>query len=172
MHTVVTWNDGDWLRVPKAYSSLVKVRLKYICLIPTLTSYLPSGEDEVDEDDSDDEEFHYPGTSPNETMRAPSITSNTTDYFGRASSTRGPTDLTPHLSQASEFRVPTHEAPQKVMTSRWTPPTPHQLHAQWERDDAVTSCRECRRRFTFLNRRVRCAFSAALRHVTDVLCSM
>ncbi|KAH8106102.1 hypothetical protein BXZ70DRAFT_886506 [Cristinia sonorae] len=109
-------------------------------------------EDDWDEDDSDDEEFHYPGTSPVETMRAPSIMSNTTDYFGRSSS-RGPADLTPHLSQASEFRVPTHEAPQKVLTPRWTPPTPHQLHAQWERDETVTQCRECRRRFTFINRR-------------------
>ncbi|TCD66928.1 hypothetical protein EIP91_000706 [Steccherinum ochraceum] len=111
------------------------------------------GEDNFDEDESDDEEFHYPGTSPLETLRAPSIMSNTTDYFGRASSSRGPTDLTPHLSQASEFRVPTHEAPQKVMTPRWTAPTPHQLHAQWERDDAVTQCRDCHRRFTFINRR-------------------
>ena len=89
-----------------------------------------------------------------DTARAPSIRSTTTDYFGRATSSRGPTDLTPHLSQAPEFRVPTHEAPQKVLTPRWSAPSPHQLHATWERDDQVSECRECRRRFTFLNRRV------------------
>ncbi|KAI1796260.1 FYVE zinc finger-domain-containing protein, partial [Ganoderma leucocontextum] len=116
---------------------------------------LISGEDGVDiDDDDDDEEFHYPGASPEEaTVRAPSIWSTTTDYFGRASSSRGPTDLTPHLSQAPEFRVPTHEAPQKVLTSRWSTPSPQSLHATWERDDQVSECRECRRRFTFLNRR-------------------
>ncbi|KII94682.1 hypothetical protein PLICRDRAFT_96167, partial [Plicaturopsis crispa FD-325 SS-3] len=75
-----------------------------------------SADDDLDIDgDSSDEEFHYPGSSPS----------------------RGPTDLTPHLSQAPEFRVPTHEAPQKVMTPRWTAPTPHQVHAQWERDETV-----------------------------------
>ncbi|OBZ76329.1 hypothetical protein A0H81_03981 [Grifola frondosa] len=108
---------------------------------------------EVDDDDSDDE-FHYPGSSP-QTIRPASIRSSTTDYFSRASGSgsRGPTDLTPHLSQAPEFRVPTHEAPQKVLAPRWTPPTPHQVHAQWERDETVNECRECRRRFNFLNRR-------------------
>lgn len=99
------------------------------------------------------------------THRAPSIRSTTTDYFGRATSSRGPTDLTPHLSQAPEFRVPTHEAPQKVLTPRWSTPSPHSLHAIWERDDHVSECRECRRRFTFLNRRVSrfliCDFSCA-----------
>ncbi|KAJ8464010.1 hypothetical protein ONZ51_g9875 [Trametes cubensis] len=109
-----------------------------------------------DDDDDDDEEFHYPGaSSPPLTARPSSIRSGTTDYFGRASGSgsRAPTDLTPHLSQAPEFRVPTHEAPQKVLTPRWSPPVPHQVHAQWERDDAVSECRDCRRRFTFLNRR-------------------
>lgn len=109
-------------------------------------------DDEIDDDDSDDE-FHYPGSEPVHTPRAPSIRSSTTDYFARSGS-RGPTDLTPHLSQAPEFRVPTHEAPQKVLTPRWTPPTPHQIHAQWERDDSVSECRECKRRFNFLTRRV------------------
>ncbi|OCH90699.1 FYVE-domain-containing protein, partial [Obba rivulosa] len=109
-------------------------------------------DDDIDDDDSD-EEFHYPGAESVETPRAPSIRSSTTDYFTRPTSSRAPTDLTPHLSQASEFRVPTHEAPQKVLTPRWTPPTPHQVHAQWERDDAASECRECRRRFNFLNRR-------------------
>lgn len=40
------------------------------------------------------------------------------------------------------------------MTPGWTQPTPHQVHAQWERDDAASECRECHRRFTFLSRRV------------------
>jgi len=66
------------------------------------------------------------------------------------------TDLTPQLSQAPEFRVPTHEAPQKVLTPRWTPPTPHQVHAQWERDETVSDCRGCKRRFTFLFRKHHC----------------
>ncbi|KAI0082564.1 FYVE-domain-containing protein [Panus rudis PR-1116 ss-1] len=117
------------------------------------------GEEELDDDDSDDEEFHYPGSSPPSSARPPSIrstTTATTDYFSRASSSRRPTDLTPHLSQAPEFRVPTHEAPQKVLTPRWTPPTPHQVHAQWERDETVQQCRECRRRFGFITRRHHC----------------
>ncbi|EMD40637.1 hypothetical protein CERSUDRAFT_43468 [Gelatoporia subvermispora B] len=109
-------------------------------------------QDDIDDDDSDDE-FHYPGAESIETPRAPSIRSSNTDYFTRPTSSRAPTDLTPHLSQAPEFRVPTHEAPQKILTPRWTPPTPHQVHAQWERDDDVTECRECWRRFNFLNRR-------------------
>lgn len=118
-------------------------------------AYLPT-EDYYDEDDDDDddEEFHYPGSSPVETTRPASIRSSGTDYFTRSSTPRGPTDLTPHLSQAPDFRVPTHEAPQKVLTPRWTPPVPHQIHAQWERDEEVTQCRECRRRFGFLTRRV------------------
>ncbi|KAI0650620.1 FYVE zinc finger-domain-containing protein [Trametes meyenii] len=119
---------------------------------------LISGDDDQDfDDDDDDEEFHYPGApSPPLTARPPSLRSTTTDYFTRASGSGTPrnlVDLTPHLSQAPEFRVPTHEAPQKVLTPRWTAPTPHQVHAQWERDETVSECRECRRRFTFLNRR-------------------
>ncbi|KAK7695501.1 hypothetical protein QCA50_000137 [Cerrena zonata] len=109
-------------------------------------------EPELYDDDSDDESFHYPGSSTEHT-RPSSIRSTATDYFGRSSSSRGPTDLTPHLSQAPEFRVPTHEAPQKVLTPRWTPPTPHQVHAQWERDETVSECRECKRRFGFITRR-------------------
>ncbi|KAI0321846.1 hypothetical protein OF83DRAFT_162573 [Amylostereum chailletii] len=111
-----------------------------------------------DDDDDDDDEFHYPGSSPVETMRAPSVTgrSYTTDYFGRGGGSRGPTDLTPHLSQAPEFRVPTHEAPQKVITPMYTPPTPHEVHARWERDHHVQNCRDCQRRFTFLVRRHHC----------------
>lgn len=115
------------------------------------------GEDEYDDDDSDEESFHYPGSSPHETIRPPSVRSSNTDYFSRsASTTRGPTDLTPHLSQASEFRVPTHEAPQKVLSPRWTPPTPHQVHPTWERDEAVSQCRACARRFNFITRRHHC----------------
>ncbi|KAH9940598.1 hypothetical protein B0H21DRAFT_794571 [Amylocystis lapponica] len=110
-------------------------------------------EDEGVDDEDSDEEFRYPGSEIADTPRAPSLRSSVTDYFSRASGSRGPTDLTPHLSQAPEFRVPTHEAPQKVLTPRWTPPTPHQVHAQWERDEAVSECRECRRRFNFLTRR-------------------
>ncbi|RDX53968.1 hypothetical protein OH76DRAFT_1453700 [Lentinus brumalis] len=116
---------------------------------------LISGDDDLDlDDDDDDDEFHYPGASTPGTARPPSLRSTTTDYFNRSfgSSSRGPTDLTPHLSQAPEFRVPTHEAPQKVLTPR-AAPTPHSVHATWERDDAVSECRDCRRRFTFLNRR-------------------
>ncbi|KZP12103.1 hypothetical protein FIBSPDRAFT_870598 [Athelia psychrophila] len=118
-----------------------------------------SGDDddaaEDDDGDSSDEEFqfHYPGSSPTGTMRAPSIRSSTTDYFSRPSNSRTPTDLTPQLSQAPEFRVPTHEAPQKVLTPRWMAPTPHQINAQWERDEHVHQCRDCRRRFNFLTRR-------------------
>ncbi|KIJ70229.1 hypothetical protein HYDPIDRAFT_78867 [Hydnomerulius pinastri MD-312] len=115
---------------------------------------LISGSDDGfgDDDDDDDEEFHYPGYSLPGTVRAPSVRSSSADYFSRPSVSRGPTDLTPHLSQAPEFRVPTREAPQKMVTSRWQP-TPHQVHAQWERDDAVTACNDCRRRFSFILRR-------------------
>jgi len=65
-------------------------------------------------------------------------------------------DLTPHLSQAPEFRVPTHEAPQKIMLNRRNTPTPHSVHAQWEKDETVHECRSCKRRFNFLLRRHHC----------------
>jgi hypothetical protein len=109
----------------------------------------------ADDEGSSDEEFHYPGSSP--TMRSPSVLSNATNTHHRSNRSvlsRTPTDLTPQLSQAPDFRVPTHEAPQKAFTPRWTPPTPHQMHAQWERDEDVPECRNCGRRFNFLNRRV------------------
>ncbi|KAF9534176.1 hypothetical protein CPB83DRAFT_756370, partial [Crepidotus variabilis] len=118
-----------------------------------------------DEDEDSDEEFHYPESSamtesatlatPRALSRPPSRTSTSgSDYFGRqASSSRAPADLTPQLTQAPEFRVPTREAPQKVLTPRWTAPTPQQLHAQWERDESVAQCRDCNRRFNFLIRR-------------------
>ncbi|KAF6762357.1 hypothetical protein DFP72DRAFT_987653 [Ephemerocybe angulata] len=93
---------------------------------------------EFEEEDSSDEEFHYP--APLASSRS---SVSTTDYFSRASSSRIPADLTPQLSQAPDFRVPTHEAPQKVLTPRM----------DWERDEAVQQCRECQRRFNFLTRR-------------------
>ncbi|KAK0230505.1 hypothetical protein IW262DRAFT_1444924 [Armillaria fumosa] len=111
------------------------------------------GEHEDYDDDDTDEEFHYPGASPLETLRSPSRMSSSTDYFsqpGSRSTSRVPTDLTPQLSQAPDFRVPTHEAPQKV--ARWASPNPHHIH-RWEKDEDVYHCRDCQRRFTFLNRR-------------------
>ncbi|KDQ20611.1 hypothetical protein BOTBODRAFT_100253, partial [Botryobasidium botryosum FD-172 SS1] len=115
-----------------------------------------ANEEGEDADDSD-ESFHYPATSPTtSTPRAASVRSHTPDYFStsrRSNSMPTETDLTPHLSQAPEFRVPTHEAPQKILTPRWTQPTPHQVHAQWERDDTVSECRGCKRRFNFLFRK-------------------
>jgi hypothetical protein len=118
---------------------------------------LPIDDDLSEEDDDADEEFHYPGSSPQGTMRASSVRSFPTDYFdrqlGRQSTARTPTDLTPHLSQAPGFRVPTHEAPQKVVVPKDPLPTPHEMH-RWERDHHVQSCRDCQRRFSFLLRRV------------------
>jgi hypothetical protein len=107
--------------------------------------------DELDEEDSSDEEFHYPAP-----MASPR-SSTFTDYFSRASTSRipGPADLTPLFAQAPDFRVPTHEAPQKILSPRWAAPSPHQLNAQWERDEAVHQCRDCQRRFNFITRRVR-----------------
>lgn len=90
-------------------------------------------------------------------MRSPSAgsqRSQAADYFNHPTITRSETDLTPHLSQAPEFRVPTHEAPQKVALPRINTPTPHSLHAEWVRDDQVTECLVCKRRFTFLFRKV------------------
>jgi len=107
-----------------------------------------------DDDDDDDDQFHYPGSTL-EAARPASRTSNSTEYFTRANLSRAPTDLTPQLSQAPDFRVPTHEAPQKILTARWASLTPHHAHAQWERDEVVHQCRDCLRRFNFLNRRVR-----------------
>ena len=110
-----------------------------------------------DEDEDSDESFHYPSTSPTSTARPASIRSHgAPDYFSRPSTSRSmSTDLTPQLSQAPEFRVPTHEAPQKVHNPRWTTPTPHQIQPTWERDETVPDCRSCKRRFTFLFRKVR-----------------
>ncbi|TFL05679.1 hypothetical protein BDV98DRAFT_229793 [Pterulicium gracile] len=116
-------------------------------------------EDDYHDDDDDDseEEFHYPGAASTPTARPASIRSASTDYFNnRASSSRSVADLTPQLSQAPNFRVPTHDTPQKVTTPQWTAPSPYQLSAHWERDETVTQCRECQRRFTFMIRRHHC----------------
>lgn len=119
-------------------------------------------DDQQEDDDDDDDEFHYPGSTA-ASVRPASRSSTSTDYFNRPGVSRAPTDLTPQLSQAPDFRVPTHEAPQKILTPRYTSPTPHQVHAQWERDEAVYHCRDCQRRFNFLTRRVRllCCFCAS-----------
>ena len=74
-----------------------------------------------------------------------------------------PVDLTTHLTQAPDFRVPTHEAPQKVLSPRRTPSSPQQSQPRWEKDETVHKCRDCRRRFNLLNRRVRFYISTVLR---------
>ncbi|CAE6388233.1 Putative E3 ubiquitin-protein ligase C36B7.05c [Rhizoctonia solani AG-1 IB] len=120
--------------------------------------YILSAEDtqDVPDDDSSDESFHYPG-SPTSTARAPSIITQPNDYFTQSRRpSAAPHDLTPQLSQAPEFRVPTHEAPQKVHTPHWTPPTPHSIQTRWEPDEAVSECRGCRRKFTWLLRKHHC----------------
>lgn len=109
-------------------------------------------DDMEDDDDDDEEEFRYPGYTPAGALACTA----STEYLSRPSVSRPPTDLTSHLSQAPDFRVPTHEAPQKVLSPRWTAPTPYQVHAQWERDDMVSNCNDCRRRFGFLLRRHHC----------------
>ncbi|KZW04274.1 hypothetical protein EXIGLDRAFT_786159 [Exidia glandulosa HHB12029] len=106
-----------------------------------------------DDGDSDDESFHYPSSEPSTTRPASIRSGVTPDYFSRPSTSRVPADLTPQLQAAPEFRVPTHEAPQKVMNSRGNTPVAHQIQAQWERDDAVTECRGCHRRFTLFFRK-------------------
>lgn len=116
-----------------------------------LNKVLTDGEDQENDSDDSDGSFHYP-TSPTSTARPPSIRSHTMDSSSGPSTSRNVTDLTPQLSQAPEFRVPTHESPQKVLTPRMVP-TPHSMHVQWERDDSVTECRSCNRRFTFLFRK-------------------
>ncbi|KAF8314700.1 hypothetical protein DL93DRAFT_2097093 [Clavulina sp. PMI_390] len=119
--------------------------------------------DEAEEDDgSDGDSFHYPGSSTPTpgTPRPASIRSYHTDYFSLArprtssvSSFSRPADLTPALSQAAEFRVPTHDAPQKVISPRANAPVPHSMHSTWERDASVSECRTCRKRFTFYFRK-------------------
>ncbi|KAJ3910148.1 hypothetical protein F5879DRAFT_930215 [Lentinula edodes] len=132
--------------------------------------------DYEEDDDDDDESFHYP-MSPTNASGSTSIwpssrsSSSNRPEPGRSSSINSATnstisDLTHHLSQAPEFRVPTHEAPRSQTVSRagsgwgsgtarsttWVIPSPQYVH-QWEKDDDVSQCRECRRRFSFLLRR-------------------
>lgn len=114
---------------------------------------MSQSDDDPGDDDEDEREFHYPGDLPSETVHTSATGTALTDY--RTSVSRTPSDLTPHLSQAAEFRVPTCEAPQKMVTSGWQP-TPHPIYARWERDEEVTVCNGCRRRFTFILRRHHC----------------
>ncbi|KAG8716298.1 hypothetical protein FRC11_005128 [Ceratobasidium sp. 423] len=94
---------------------------------------------DIPDDSSSDESFHYPG-SPTSTARAPSIITQNNDYFGQSRRpSAAPHDLTPQLSQAPEFRVPTHEAPQKVLTPHWTPPTPHSIQTRTVADAGKSS---------------------------------
>ncbi|KAI6047298.1 FYVE-domain-containing protein [Pisolithus marmoratus] len=109
-----------------------------------------SDDDPDDDDDDDEKEFYYPGGSTSEKVRATAAGTASADH--RTSVSRTPSDLTPHLLQATEFRVPTCEAPQKMVTSGWQP-TPQPIYARWERDEDVTICNDCRRRFTFILRR-------------------
>ncbi|KAJ3860476.1 hypothetical protein EV359DRAFT_75159 [Lentinula novae-zelandiae] len=112
--------------------------------------------DYEEDDDDDDESFHYPMSPTNasgSTIIRPS---------SRSSSSNRP-------EPAPEFRVPTHEAPRSQTVTRagsgwgsgtarsggsttWVIPSPQYVH-QWEKDDDVSQCRECRRRFSFLLRR-------------------
>ncbi|KAJ3892916.1 hypothetical protein GG344DRAFT_87465 [Lentinula edodes] len=118
--------------------------------------------DYEEDDDDDDESFHYPMSPTNasgSTSIRPSSRSSSSNRPepGRSSSINSATnstisDLTHHLSQAPEFRVPTHEAPRSQTVSR-AGSGPQYVH-QWEKDDDVSQCRECRRRFSFLLRRV------------------
>ncbi|KAH7924028.1 ankyrin [Leucogyrophana mollusca] len=152
---ILSDDDGERKTQAEVLLNTYSRELERRRLVAGAQGYLISGSDDEfrNDDDESDDEFVYPGYSPPGTVRAPSIRSGSTDYFARSSVSRGPTDLTPHLSQAPEFRVPTREAPQKMLTPRWSSPTPHQIHAQWERDEAVHECRDCRRRFSFLLRR-------------------
>ena len=127
---------------------------------------LPIDDEEDNDSDDSDRSFHYP-TSQTSAARPSSARSHTTDYSLRPSTSRNVTDLTPQLSQAPEFRVPTHESPQKVLTPRM--PTPHSIHAQWERDDSVTECRSCNRRFSFLFRKACCHVLLLPRYLANCL---
>ena len=119
-------------------------------------------DDYQETDDSSSDEFHYPQSSTSETPRPISRSSGSTDYLSRTGTSRVPVDLTPHLTQAPDFRVPTREAPQNLLSPRRTPPSPQQTLPLWERDETVQQCRDCRRRFNFLNRRVNFYISIVL----------
>ncbi|KAF8639914.1 hypothetical protein AX17_001165 [Amanita inopinata Kibby_2008] len=122
--------------------------------LPCLFPQSPTDNIEHDEDSSD-EEFHYPG-APREDSQSISRASTSTRHTTIPRVPSVPTDLAPQLSQAPDFRVPTNETPQKVLMPRWSSPVPHQRHALWERDEAVTNCRDCLRRFSLLTRRHVC----------------
>jgi hypothetical protein len=125
--------------------------------------------DDDNEMSSDDESVQYP-SSVRSGHRPSSIRSGQTpDYFSRPSTSRLPADLTPQLQAAPEFRVPTHEAPQKVSGSRVNTPTPHSMHAVWERDETVTECHGCHRRFSLFFRKVSDQFQQLhqLLHIAD-----
>ncbi|KAF8592670.1 hypothetical protein K439DRAFT_1504397 [Ramaria rubella] len=107
-------------------------------------------EGEQTDDEGSEGSFHYP-VSPSSSSRPASIRSHTTDYFSKPLTSRNMTDLT-QLSQAPEFRVPTHESPQNIVTPRATP-IPHSMGVLWEKDESVSACRSCSRRFTFLFRK-------------------
>ena len=143
---------ADWLLGLVDYSEL-KVRTLYFSNFACNATITTTADEEyiTDDDEGSEGSFHYP-TSPSST-RATSIRSHTTDYFSRPSTSQTTTDITPQLSQALEFRVPTHESPQNILTSRAVL-IPHSMDAQWEKDETVTSCRGCNRRFTFLFRKV------------------
>ncbi|KAF8709065.1 Protein present in Fab1, YOTB, Vac1, and EEA1, partial [Rhizoctonia solani] len=151
--------DQDRKKQAEALVSEYSRELEKTRSAATSAGYTLSADDtqDIPDDDSSDESFHYPG-SPTSTARAPSIITQPNDYFtqSRRPSAAAPHDLTPQLSQAPEFRVPTHEAPQKVLTPHWTPPTPHSIQTRWEPDDTVSECRACRRKFTWLLRKHHC----------------
>ena len=67
-------------------------------------------------------------------------------------------DLTPSLTLAQDFRVPTHESapPRPAFPSMFAP----MPHVAWQPDEEVSSCPECRRRFTLFVRRHHCRHCA------------
>lgn len=147
----VNWKIPALLQLPPGTRSLPMV--SPMSLLSGAATHTGTDTQDIIDDDSSDESFHYPG-SPTSTARAPSIITQTNDYFTQSRRpSAAPHDLTPQLSQAPEFRVPTHEVPQKVLTPHWTPPTPHSIQTRWEPDDAVSECRGCRRKFTWLLRK-------------------
>ncbi|KAK2466324.1 hypothetical protein APHAL10511_001966 [Amanita phalloides] len=107
----------------------------------------------LNEDDSDEDidgTFQYPATGVEDYPS--SSGSLSTDHMTRSGISRGPVDLTPQLSQAPEFRIPTREAPQASLSSRHI----LQQSGLWERDEEVSNCRDCKRRFGFLTRKHHC----------------
>lgn len=101
--------------------------------------------DDLEGEDDSSDKFLYPGT-PGEDYHSTSRASTPTVY----TMSRSPIDLTPQLSQAPDFRVPTREAPQVGLSSKRSP----QQSVVWERDEEVSNCRDCGRRFRLLIRKV------------------